>query len=219
MRTNGRWLMILGVTGAVVAASAGAEPRATWESTRRAREIATYQRGSIAPRLRPTPGDDRAYSREIAEAAGRYAVPERLIWAVIRVESGFNPRAVSRKGARGLMQLMPETAAALGVRDSFDARENIDGGTRHLRSMMVRFRYDVRLAVAAYNAGEKPVTVYRGVPPFPETRDYVAQVLRLYEAPAEWRPTRVREAYRFVQPDGTIVYTNLGVGPLAALAR
>jgi soluble lytic murein transglycosylase-like protein len=215
MRVNGRWLMILGVTGAVAAASAGAEPRATWEAGTRARETATYQRGSMSPRLRSALADERAYSREIAEAAGRYAVPERLIRAIIRVESGFNPRAVSRKGARGLMQLMPETAAALGVRDSFDARQNIDGGTRHLRAMMVRFRYDVRLAVAAYNAGEGPVAVYGGVPPYPETRDYVAQVLRLYEAPSASRPTLVRDAHRVVRPDGTIVYTNIRVAGLA----
>ena len=145
-------------------------------------------------------------------------MPERLIWAVIRVESDFNHRAVSRKGARGLMQLMPETAAALGVRNSFDPRENIDGGTRHLRSLMVRFRYDVRLAVAAYNAGEGPVVAYGGVPPYPETREYVTQVLRLYESP-ERRPVPVGGTYRFVRPDGTIVYTNVPVGQLAAAGR
>ena len=217
MRSRGRWLMILGVSSAVVAASAGAEPRTTWERTVRARDIATYRRDALTSRARPIPGDDRAYSREIAEAAMRHAVPQRLIWSVIRVESGFNPRAVSRRGARGLMQLMPETAAALGVRNSFDARENIDGGTRHLRSLMVRFRSDVRLAVAAYNAGEGPVVAYRGVPPYPETREYVAQVLRLYEAPVEWPPAPVRDAYRSERPDGTIVYTNIRLGRLIAL--
>jgi soluble lytic murein transglycosylase-like protein len=216
MSFRGRWLMILGVSSVVAAASAGAQPRPAWEGHKRARDIAPYQRGAFASPPHPTPGDGRAYSREIAEAAARYAVPERLIWAVICVESDFNHRAVSRKGARGLMQLMPETAAVLGVRNSFDPRENIDGGTRHLRSLMVRFRYDVRLAVAAYNAGEGPVVAYRGVPPYPETRHYVAQVLRLYEAPVKWRSTPGGGAYWFVRPDGTIVYTNVLVGPLAA---
>src|SRR5437867_7783425 len=84
--------------------------------------------------------DHHAYSREIAEAAARHAVPERLVWAVIRAESGFDPRAVSRQGARGLMQLMPETAAMRGVRDAFNPRENIDAGVRHLRALIERFQ-------------------------------------------------------------------------------
>src|SRR6266545_3870700 len=95
-------------------------------------------------------------------------------------------RAVSRKGARGLMQLMPETAAILGVRDSFDPRENIHAGARHLHGLMERFRYDLPLAIAAYNAGEKPVVAFRGIPPYPETREYVTRVLRLYGAPIAW---------------------------------
>jgi soluble lytic murein transglycosylase-like protein len=206
MTTGRQCLVALGITGVIAAAtSVGAETRA-----------GRVALGSATPRRATT--EPRPYSREIADAAARYAVPERLIWAVIRVESDFNHRAVSRTGARGLMQLMPETAAALGVRNSFDPRENIDGGTRHLRSLMVRFRYDVRLAVAAYNAGEGPVVAYRGVPPYPETREYVTQVLRLYESP-EWRPVPVGGAYRFVRPDGTIVYTNVLVGQLAAAGR
>jgi soluble lytic murein transglycosylase-like protein len=125
------------------------------------------------------------------------------------VESGFDHRAVSPRGARGLMQLMPETAAILGVRDCFNPRQNIEGGTRHLSAMLVRFRYDVRLAVAAYNAGEKPVLTYRGVPPYPETREYVAQVLSLYQArPVDPRVTG-GDYRRIVRADGTVLYTNL----------
>jgi soluble lytic murein transglycosylase-like protein len=156
----------------------------------------------------------RSFEREIAEASARYAVPERLVWAVIRVESGFDHRAVSRRGARGLMQLMPQTAAILGVRDCFNPRENIDAGTRHLQAMLVRFNYDVRLAVAAYNAGEKPVLVYRGVPPYPETREYVAQVLQHYrQGPRE---RHVRDDYeRIVQSNGAVLYTNVRFGHLA----
>jgi soluble lytic murein transglycosylase-like protein len=167
----------------------------------------------------PAVRGDRAYAREIAEASARYAVPERLIRAVIHVESGFNHRAVSPKGARGLMQLMPETAALLGVRDAFDPRQNIHGGTRHLRGLMVRFGHDLRLALAAYNAGERPVVQHRGVPPYPETRQYVAQVLRLYDGAGErveWRAHGVR---RIVEADGTIVYTNLAYGRVGARSR
>ena len=149
-------------------------------------------------------------------------MPERLIWAVIRVESGFDRRAVSPKGARGLMQLMPETAAILGVRDPFDPRQNIHGGTRHLRSLMERFRHDVRLAVAAYNAGEKPVAQYRGVPPYPETREYVTQVMRFYQAssaPALGAGSgpRVGDVRRIVEPNGTVLYTNIAYGGPGAL--
>lgn len=217
-------LVVLGIAGAIAAAtSVGAETRPVRTGADRvapAPADPTYRREAFTPTGRRRPaGDYRAYSREIADASARYAVPERLIWAIIRVESDFDRRAVSRKGARGLMQLMPETAAVLGVRDVFDPRENIDGGTRHLRAMMMRFRYDVRLAVAAYNAGEGPVAAYRGVPPYPETRDYVAQVLRFYESPLGWQPTRIRDVHRFVQPNGTIVYTNIPYGPLTALGR
>ena len=157
---------------------------------------------------RTAPADYGLYSREIAEAAARYAVPERLIWAVIRVESGFDPRAVSSKGARGLMQLMPETAALLGVRDVFNPRENIHGGARHLRGMMDRFHYDLPMAIAAYNAGERPVATFRGIPPYPETREYVARVLRLYGAPLTWE-LQGSGIQQFVGRDGSVTYTNV----------
>jgi hypothetical protein len=114
----------------------------------------------------------------IEEVAARYGVSPRLVAAIVAAESEFNPRAVSPKGAQGLMQLMPETAASLDVQDSFDARENIDGGVRHLRALLDRFRGNVPLAVAAYNAGEQAVITYRGIPPYPETRRYVIRVLR-----------------------------------------
>lgn len=162
------------------------------------------------PGARRFPREDRRiYSREIAEAATRYAVPERLIWAVIRVESGFDPRAVSDRGARGLMQLMPETASILGVRDAFNPRENIDGGVRHLRGLMVRFGNNLRLAIAAYNAGERAVVVYGGVPPYPETREYVTRVMRFYRTPIEWGRLQADGIYQILERDGTILYTNI----------
>ncbi len=116
----------------------------------------------------------------VTKHAKAHGVPEALVRAVMRVESCFDPRAVSRVGARGLMQLMPETAAQLGVRDSFDADQNIAGGARYLSLLLGRFKNDTRLAIAAYNAGPSAVDTYRGIPPFPETRSYVQRVITEY---------------------------------------
>ena len=118
---------------------------------------------------------------QIDEVATRHRVPPRLVAAVIAVESEFNPRAVSRRGAQGLMQLMPATASSLDVQDSFDTRENIEGGVRHLRVLMDRYRNDLPVVLAAYNAGDTAVLNYRGVPPYRETRQYVIRVLRRYD--------------------------------------
>jgi soluble lytic murein transglycosylase-like protein len=132
----------------------------------------------------------------IKEAADRYGVAEELIAAVIEAESQFNPRAVSRRGARGLMQLMPETAATLGVTDPFSPRENIHGGVRHLRSLMDRFDNNIPLALAAYNAGHVAVIHHGGIPPYPQTRAYVSRILRQLERNEANRPaasTRLRD--------------------------
>jgi Transglycosylase SLT domain/Domain of unknown function (DUF4124) len=171
-----------------------------------------YQRmgfttGTQAGWLRLPQGDTKPYAHEISEAANRYGIPERLVTAVIRAESGFNPRAVSRKGAQGLMQLMPSTASVLGVRNSFDPRENIDGGVRHLRGMIDRFPGNLPFAIAAYNAGEKAVTAYGGIPPYPETQDYVVRVLRYYGM--EGIDTPQTRVYQTIARDGTITYTNI----------
>ena len=149
------------------------------------------------------------YIKEIQEASQRYGVPVKLVSAVIRAESGFNPRAVSRKGAQGLMQLMPTTASILGVRNSFDPRENIDGGVRHLRGLIDRFPHSLPLAIAAYNAGERAVAQHRGIPPYPETRDYVTKVMRFYNGSVEGGTTAATRIYQTVAPDGTVTYTNI----------
>lgn len=118
----------------------------------------------------------------IARLATGHGVDPRLVEAVVRVESGGNPRAVSSKGARGLMQLMPARAAALGVGDVFDPIANLVGGIRHLRELLLRYQGDVALALAAYNAGEGAVEAYGGIPPYGETQEYVRKVLALYRA-------------------------------------
>jgi soluble lytic murein transglycosylase-like protein len=109
----------------------------------------------------------------IHAAAEKHGVDESLIRWVIAVESNFNPRAVSRRRAQGLMQLLPKTAALYAVSDIFDPAENIDAGTRYLKDLLGRYRGDLRLALAAYNAGPEMVERYGGVPPFPETQKYV----------------------------------------------
>jgi hypothetical protein len=114
----------------------------------------------------------------IREVAVRYDIPPILVAAIVEAESEFNPRAVSRRGARGLMQLMPGTASSLKVSDTFDPYENIEGGVRHLRGLMDRYHGNLPLVLAAYNAGEQAVMVYGGVPPYRETRRYVSRILR-----------------------------------------
>lgn len=117
------------------------------------------------------------YENLISSCATKYGVNPSLIKAVIHTESGYNPNAVSRKGASGLMQLMPGTARSLKVSNSFDPKDNVEGGVKYLRFLLDTFRGDVSLAVAAYNAGLNKVAKYGGIPPYNETRTYVDRVL------------------------------------------
>ena len=118
----------------------------------------------------------QAFRDEVAAAARRWAIDPALVRAVIHAESAFNPEAISRAGAQGLMQLMPATAGDYGVTDAFDVHQNIEAGTRHLAELLARYRGDVRLATAAYNAGAGAVERHGGIPPFTETRVYVERV-------------------------------------------
>jgi len=120
------------------------------------------------------------YDPIIKQAAEKYKVDPALVKAVIKTESNFNHRAVSPKGARGLMQLMPSTAYALQVPDSFHPESNVEGGVRYLSYLMELFRNDLSLALAAYNAGENAVIRHRGIPPYRETQEYVQRVLSRY---------------------------------------
>lgn len=123
----------------------------------------------------------------IAQSAAAWHVDSALVKAVAANESGFDPRATSVTGAQGLMQLEPETASELGVYDPYDPAQNIAGGTRYLHGLLERFHGDVRLAVAAYNAGPGAVEKYHGVPPYAETRAYVDNVLESYRRYAQQR--------------------------------
>lgn len=114
----------------------------------------------------------------VNEVSGRYRLDPDFVNSVIKAESGFNVRAVSRKGAQGLMQLMPQTASQLGVSNAFDPQANVDGGTRYLRELLERYNFDMVKALAAYNAGPQRVEHFGGVPPYSETRAYVARIVR-----------------------------------------
>ena len=124
---------------------------------------------------------DRQSLDQMVNGAGqRHQIDPDFINSVIRAESGFNNRAISKKGAQGLMQLMPRTASQLGVANSFDPNANVEGGTKYLRALLEKYNYDVPKALAAYNAGSRRVDQYHGVPPYFETQTYVAKIIRDY---------------------------------------
>lgn len=180
--------------------------------------------GSSTGWLRMTETSRTLYGTEIREISARHGVDPTLVESVIRAESAFNPTAVSRAGARGLMQLMPKTALALGVRDSFNPRQNIDGGVRHLRYLLDRYPGNVALAVAAYNAGEGAVDAYRGIPPYAETQQYVQRVLQGGRGGGggAWsggRSVIPRKVYRYAGPNGAVTYSNLPPGSRLTVAR
>jgi soluble lytic murein transglycosylase-like protein len=122
------------------------------------------------------------YDSLISECSEKYQVDSALIKAIIRAESGFNPLAISRKGAKGLMQLMPGTALRMNVTDVFSPKENIEGGVRYFKYLLSLFNNDLRLSLAAYNAGENLVSEIRTIPPYRETVDYVRKVLNFYQS-------------------------------------
>jgi soluble lytic murein transglycosylase-like protein len=136
----------------------------------------------LQPYIRHLRGKETVkFDQLIAAACQRYSVEFELVKAVIKAESAFDPFALSSAGARGLMQLMPDTAAQHGVADIHDPRSNIEGGVRHLRLLLDRFRGNLTLALAAYNAGAEAVDRYNGVPPYAETQTYVQRVLQFRE--------------------------------------
>jgi hypothetical protein len=139
-------------------------------------ELVTVEREEIFPSAAADPPLAAPYADLIAAASKAYGVDEELIATVIAVESNFNPKAVSPKFARGLMQLRPEVVAQYGVTDVFDPQQNINAGTRYLKELLEKYNQDLTLSLAAYNAGPDRVAEYRGVPPYPETQKYVRRI-------------------------------------------
>jgi len=161
---------------------------------------------------------NRDYSGYVQQAAAKYEIEPDLIHAVIKAESNGNQRAVSKKGAMGLMQLMPSTANDMNVVNPFNPEENIEGGTKYLKQLLEKFNGDLTLALAAYNAGPKTVEKYRNVPPISETKQYVKKIISLFKGNNSYgysdqtkqdlpvvEPVRI---YKVVLDDGTVLFTN-----------
>src|SRR6204780_70656 len=157
---------------------------------------ATADEFATAPPIAPTEESTDPMDRMVRDAAERHKVDPALVKAVISTESGWNPRAVSPKGAVGLMQLIPETAQRYGVGNLFDPAQNVEGGTTYLKWLLDRYNGDLPRTLAAYNAGEHAVDLYRGVPWYPETQKYVQKVTHAYfqpgsgRNPTPWSPPR-----------------------------
>jgi soluble lytic murein transglycosylase-like protein len=137
------------------------------------------ERGEKEVKVLPGRSGSR-YDKLIDRVARAEGLDASLLRAVVEAESNFDPDAISEKGALGLMQLMPETARGMGVTDPFHPAENLEAGARHLRRLLDKYQGKLTLALSAYNAGEKAVDRYKGIPPYPETRDYVKKVLKAY---------------------------------------
>jgi hypothetical protein len=150
------------------------------------------------------------YQDIVHQTASNYDIDPSLIKAVIQTESNWNDRAISRKGAIGLMQLMPATAVDMDVRNPFDPEENIEGGTKYLRYLLERFNGDLTLALAAYNAGPSTVERYGYVPPITETKQYVKKVLSLYNGNATYSNNKkgTEPIYKIILDDGSVLFTN-----------
>jgi soluble lytic murein transglycosylase len=164
-----------------------------------------YEKGYKKIFDEPEDREQLDYKEIVREKASFYDVDPSIINALIEAESGWDPNAISEKGAMGLMQIMPETAIDLGLSNPFDPEQNIDAGIRYFRMLLKKFNGNVKLAVAAYNAGPSKVEEYGGVPSFSETRRFIKNVLK-GRTKAQSKPARI---YRIVYEDGTVLYTNI----------
>ena len=161
----------------------------------------------------------RRYGRLLDSLCSQWKIEKKLVEAVIEAESNFNPWVVSRKGARGLMQLMPQTAKRYGVKNIFDAQQNLTAGIRHLKYLLQTYNNNLDLALAAYNAGNEAVSKYGGIPPYRETRNYINKVKKLYSGnrlaytPSynsnKRSPPVRRPIYQYLDKEGKPHFTNL----------
>ena len=172
---------------------------------------------SAEPRAERPAGGGTELDALIDQVARDEGLSTDLVRAVVSVESGFDPRAVSPKGARGLMQLMPGTARELGVADVYDPRENLTGGARHLRRLLEVHDGDLELALASYNAGLEAVRKHGGIPPYKETRDYVRRITALLPSPEDgvWAQEK-KVLFQYRDGRGNLIISNI---PPAARAR
>jgi soluble lytic murein transglycosylase-like protein len=147
----------------------------------------------------------KIYHPIIKQVAGKYRIDPELVHIVIRAESNYDAFAISSAGAMGLMQLMPATAAQYGVQDIFDPAQNIEGGVRYLRDLVKLYKGQTKLVLAAYNAGQDAVRKYKGIPPYPETKAYIAVIMQNYKKPTV---TTKNPTYMVKDADGRTVLVN-----------
>ena len=151
------------------------------------------------------PRQNKTFDKIVKAVAEKYNLEASLIHSIIRAESNYNPHCVSSKGALGLMQLMPETARIYGVGNPLEPRDNIEGGVRYLKDLINLYNGRTRFVLAAYNAGQTAVKKYRGIPPYPETKNYIEKVMTSY--PKSFIKTRTK-VYKYQDSSGRVVFTN-----------
>jgi len=207
--TEHRWKPVPHATPvAMSAARSAAQEVAGYISTRPRSATSAITNPNYAAMARGYRVTSSQIDAAIEEAAARHMVDPNLVRAVIKVESNFNPSAVSNKGAMGLMQLMPYTARDLRVSNPFDPEQNVDAGVRHLRTLLDNFHGDVPLTLAAYNAGAGAVTRSGGVPPYAETRSYVKKITDLYQNSGGFMYGASQPIRMFRGPDGVLRISN-----------
>ena len=212
-RKENRWIPLTAPSASAMLAArkAASEVRTFVASAPRLSRVQVNS-GPIAPDnaalMRGRQITSEAVDSAIDDAASRHGVDANLVRAIIQVESNFNPHAVSRKGAMGLMQLMPQTARSMNVTNAFDPTQNVDAGVRHLKSLLDDYNGNLELTLAAYNAGSTAVKKSRGIPPYAETRNYVSKITGLYRTGSPSASPMASHIHTSRDSEGRLVYTN-----------